>query len=271
VALAVTGCSRLELGYGFATWWLRGRVDSVTELDAEQSRLADAVVRDYLAWHRREMLPRYVTFLRGFAAAYEQRAAERDSFERLRVEVERLYRQTVAAAVPGMATIFATQTGGASDTLVARLAKDQQELTEDSARPLADRVDDGVEGVADIAEDLFGDLTDEQEALVRARLSRVLAAPQLWLDRRVERARALVAAVRRGDEERIAVALRAWWLGEGESPSPEYRRYADTFGVEMWELCFELLAHTSPSQRQELVGNLRGWADELAALATVPK
>src|SRR5690606_28205215 len=80
-ATLLSGCSSLKLMYSFADDLVERQVNRYVDLDRDQARLVDRSLDRYFEWHRRNMLPRYASFLREVAAEHRE-PASRETLER---------------------------------------------------------------------------------------------------------------------------------------------------------------------------------------------
>ena len=99
--------------------------------------------------------------------------------------------------------------------------------------------------------------------------------PQAWADERQRRQRDTLATLRRllaerADADRIVAALRALAERAERSPDPGYRAYQQRLLDYNCALAARLHNAMSPAQRQAARERLKGWEDDLRALAAAP-
>jgi hypothetical protein len=276
VAALAVGCSALRLGYGqaptLAYYWIDGYVD-VT--DEQAPRVREAIER-WFEWHRRTQLADYAALLakaqRELAqpVTAPQMCAWRDEVLR---RSDALLDQAAAQAAPLVPTLSTEQLRN----IERRLARNGQKLRDELAP--ADR-DERAKAVfkrnLERYENLYGRLDDAQ----RERLRQLLAAspfdPDRWFAERDRRNRELLATLvqlsgsagtRPSEPKATQAALRL--IGERllRSPRADYRAYQERLQLDNCEQAAVMHNLTTPAQRQAAREKLKGWEDDLRALA----
>jgi hypothetical protein len=123
------------------------------------------------------------------------------------------------------------------------------------------------------AEMVYGDLTDAQRALLAQGIAESPFDPERWLTERQLRQREIVETLRslqtqRADTPRTEAALRLFAAHAARSPRPAYRDYQKRLFDHNCRLIARLHNSTTPEQRRRGVERLKGWEDDLRALAT---
>ena len=192
VALLLSACSALQLGYNQAPsllyWW----VDAYADLDDAQSvRLRQDIDR-YVAWHRQQELSGYAARLRQWQAlttgpvTADQVCAQ---FDALRNAAERLLRQ---GAEP-MARLALTLSPAQQQHLQSHLAKTNRDFEKEFLRgDTSERLERRLTRTVDRYEDFYGALNDAQVARLRQGLQNSPFDPvQAMADRRKRQAELL--------------------------------------------------------------------------------
>ena len=135
-----------------------------------------------------------------------------------------------------------------------------------------DRLDAAVERVVERAESLYGPLEAPQEALIRRQVAASPFDPDLWLAERMQRQRDTLATLRslqteRAGPDQVQAALRALVVRSQRSPREAYRTYDERLRAYNCALGAEVHNSMSPRQRQGAARKLKGWEDDLRALA----
>ncbi|MBX3605132.1 MAG: hypothetical protein KF788_07665 [Piscinibacter sp.] len=271
--LALGGCSAVRFGYSQAPdlvyWWLDGYVD----FDEAQTLRTREGIRHWFEWHRRTQLPDYARLL---AQARAEAPADGTPEQACRWWQQLRERADVALAeaLPVAAEVVPLLTPAQLQHIERRQAKSNDEFRAEylAARPER-RLEDSVERAIDRAEFLYGTLDERQ----RERVAKLVAASpfdaELWFAERRQRQQDALALLRRvvaekPDREATLAMLRAYADRLTRSPREEYRRYAQRLTTFNCSFAAALHNDTTPVQRKALAERLRGWENDLRALAS---
>ena len=270
--LLLSGCSALRLTYGqgplLAYWWM----DRYIDFTAEQAPLARSALADWFAWHRRTQLPEYADWLRELqpvAAANVTPETVCRVAEAAQRRIEAAYEQ----AVPAMASIVRTLTPAQIDHLERRYARNNKEAERDFLQPdLQDRAEASLKRTVERAEQVYGTLDESQRQLVSAGLATSPFDPQRWLAERRARQQDILRTLRQllatqADTATVQAALRGFAANAARSPRAEYRAYRAQLEPANCALAAQLHNALRPAQRQHAVAKLKGWEEDLRALA----
>jgi hypothetical protein len=272
LGLALGGCSAVRFGYNqapdLAYWWLDGYAD----FDEAQTLRAREGIRRWFEWHRRTQLPDYALLLaRAQADALVDGTPEQACrwWQQIRERAD----QALAEALPAAAEVIPLLTPVQLQHIERRQAKSNDEFRAEYLKAdAAGRLEASVERAIDRAEFLYGRLDDAQ----RERVARLVAASpfdaELWLAERRQRQQEALALLRRISNERpghdAALAmLRAYADRLNRSPREEYRRYAQRLTTFNCSFAAALHNDTTAAQRRALAERLKGWENDLRALA----
>lgn len=278
----LAGCSALQLGYGqgpgLGQWWLSRYAD----FTPEQSRQIRAALQDWFAWHRRTQLPRYADDL----ARLQQIAAQDLTADQVCQQWAPWQRHAVAAAaqaLPAVAAIGRTLDEAQLAQIARRQARVLAEAREAQLLPTAElRLDAAYERTLQRAEQFYGRLDEPQRRVLRDAVAQLPYDAERSLAGRATRQRAFLALLRtEGGPAASTDAGRA----AGETAGPvdaglkrlvtdalaptegEEAAYRRRLAEANCMLVARLHNSTSPAQRRELLGRLRGWEQDLRALA----
>lgn len=267
VALLLSGCSAVRLGYdngpSLTLWWL----DRWLDLNRNQEARARPLVEDWFAWHRSTQLPDYAQWL----ATWQQRAGGPVTAEEVcrwtDVARER-FATALDRAVPPAAELLPLLEPAQWAHLERRLAERAKQMREEFAQtdPKA-RAAAALDRALDRSEQFYGALTDAQRKLLADGLAQQAVAPEEWLAGREARQAELLQSLKRAQQEpdtaRRAAALRSAlqrWTRPGDERSQRWQ-------AQGCELTARLHNSTTPAQRQHLRERLGAWEEDLRALA----
>ncbi|HJV62021.1 MAG TPA: DUF6279 family lipoprotein [Albitalea sp.] len=272
-ALALlAGCSALRLGYNqgpdLAYWWL----DRYVDFDEQQEPRAREAIAAWFAWHRRTQLPDYAALLEKAQGEILDPATPAQMcrwMDELTLRLDRAFEQ----ALPPLAETVRTMSPQQLAHLEEKYAKNNKEYRHDFLQPDAqERRRAQVKRVSDRAELLYGRLNDAQ----RERIAQLTADspfdPEGWYVERQRRQQDTLQTLRRllaehsGPAETQA-ALRRLYEQMLRSPRPEYRDYQQR--LLQFNCAFAADVHdlATPLQRLHARKRLRGWEDDVRALA----
>lgn len=270
--LLLAGCSVMRFAYNrapdLAYWWLDGYAD----FDDQQKPAVRAAIADWFAWNRRTQLADYAGLLaRAESEVPAETTPERacawwgDLNRRADVALER----TVAPAAALMLTLTPEQI----DHIEKRYVRFNDDFRDDylQADP-AERRRESEKRTVERVEMVYGKLDREQRALVAGLLAQSPFDPELWFAERQRRQQESLQMMRRLVANHAApaeaeAALRDYYAHLKDSPREAYRSYTERLTRFNCDFAAQLHNRTTPAQRQAAVRKLKGWEDDLRALA----
>ncbi len=272
LALALAGCSAIQLGYAnapqLAYWWLDSYFDFN---DAQAPRVREALERVH-QWHRAEELPRVVALLRQAEplAAADFTAAQACTFYvagRARVDAlaDRLE--------PALAQFAQALSPEQLQHLARRYERSNEDFRKDWVTPApAERRERRFKQFVERLERVYGRLEEGQRTVLRQQLdaapfdgARVLAERQRRQADTLQVLRQLQAPGTAPAEARRQVrALLARTLA---SPDPAYQRLQAQMAQDTCALVSAVHAATTPGQREAAARRLRAWQRDFTELS----
>lgn len=270
--LLLAGCSAVRLAYNQAPhlvyWWFDGYVD----FDAEQGERARDALADWFAWHRATQLSDYAGLL---ATAQQQILHDVTPgqvcqwADELRKRIEVGYEQ----GVPALAEIVRTLKPRQVQHVEQRYRKADEEFRDEYMQTTrAEQLEESNKRAVSRAEMIYGDLNDAQRALVSKGIADSPFDPERWLIERQLRQREIVDTLRAlqsesADVARTEAALRVFAAHAARSPRAAYREYQKRLFDYNCRLIARLHNGTTPEQRRRGADRLKGWEEDLRALA----
>ncbi len=271
LAVALTGCSALRLGYNNAPqlgwWWLDGYVD----FSSAQAPAARQAIDDLHAWHRRTQLPQLAALLASMQPVIvEPTTADAACgwFSRVRTALDPAFDRALVQTADLLPTL-----GEANfKHMEQRYAKALKELRSDFMQPNpAERRAETARRTLERAEQIYGSLDEAQKRVIEAGLDKSPFNPEAWLAERQRRQSDTLATLRRlvaerADREQRIAGLRMLFERTQLSPDPAYRAYQKQLTVFNCELAARIHNATTPAQRLKAQERLKGWEEDLRAL-----
>lgn len=270
IALAASGCSRLQLLYSFADDRIESEAAFFLVLTPARQSLLETETANLVRWHRSDMLPRYAARLRAAAARIDRGDI---SEKAVGEEIARI-RDLLAATVEGMAPFAANVLAGYNGPdeiahLRARFAERRAERRAELQAPPEERIDRRVRKAADRFESVLGDLSPAQRLVIRRYFMETAGGTTAW--QRLREARRAAFAdylATRPEKGEIARFVPRILLHPEHIVGREYRILADGWWSRFSEWMAEVAASLSPEQRRHLSATLRAYADDMLALST---
>jgi hypothetical protein len=255
-------------GQTFAYWWLDGYFD----FNAEQGNRAREALSDWFRWHRATQLPDYAAQL---AQAQQQILHDLTPGDvcRLADEIRRRVEAAYMQGVPALASIVRTLTPEQLRQVEKRYQEADVEFRSDFLQATrTEQLAAANKRTLSRAEMVYGRLDEAQRKLIADGIAASPFDARRWLVERQARQREIVDTLRslqsaRADTARIEAALRVFAAHAVLSPRPAYREYQQRLYDYNCALVAQLHNGTTPEQRRHGLERLKGWEDDLRALA----
>lgn len=272
-AFALSACSSVKLIYGFADTLVEQEAKFYLDLDGPDAALLERKVDDILLWHQSSMLPQYAGFLRTQAVIVESGAITREQVGATFAETRALLERTVRGITPHAATVLAGHTSAKKlDHLRKRIYERNAERKERTSQPRAQRLERRVERLEKNFSRFIGDLTSEQQKLIKRHATQTLKDSEIWVDHLQRRQRAFLSFLEdQPDAARIEPFIEKIMLRSYEVVQPEYRAFSEARGERFKGLLFDVLSRLTPDQRTEAANTLRSWANDFTDLSASAK
>jgi hypothetical protein len=275
LALSVlfSGCSlALKIGYNqgpaLAFRWLDGYV----EFDDAQSLRVRGALDDWFAWHRRTQLPDYADLL-ARAQTELQSAATAERMCAWSNELRARFGTALERAVPALAETLPTLSPQQIANIEKKYASRNEEYRDDFVqRDPAKRKAAAVKREIERAEDFYGRLDSAQREFVARALAESPWDGDIAYAERLRRQQDVLTIVRRLSKSRAGAGeaeaeVRAYLQRLERSPHEPYRHYVARLVDFNCGYAAALHSLTTAEQRKNAAKKLRGYEDELRALA----
>jgi len=269
LALLLTGCSLITLGYGRLPMVAQWRLDAMFELSAEQSRQVRPQLDRWLVWHRQSHMPQYAAMLQRWQTLAVQDLTPQQvcaEFEPIRQWADEAVQQLLPALVP-----IATSLTPAQIEHWGRhqARKDEEFLAEFGAGANGNKVNDKrLQRAIERAEMFYGTLTPAQRDWFAQRLARSAFDAQRVVQERQRRqadAQQAVQSIQAGANPMLT--LQQVWQRNQQSPNPTYAAYSQRMVQDGCTQLAELHNQTTPEQRRMAVQKLQGFERDILSLS----
>jgi hypothetical protein len=274
VALAVglAGCSALRLGYSqgptLAYWW----ADRHLDFDDRQAQRVREGLRDWFAWNRQQQLSGVADML---ARAQRELPGPTSAAQLCRWNDElvvSLY-QAYEQALPAMAEVALSLQPAQLKHLEGRYQRSNADFKDDFLQPQPkQRLEASVKRAIERAETLYGRLDDAQRSLIARGVAASPFDGDLWMAERLARQQDVLGSLRRWTSEasstdQVRAGLRTLAQQTQSSHREPYRAYQQRLLAYNCQFAADIHNATTPAQRQQAVKKLKGWEQDLRALA----
>jgi hypothetical protein len=272
LALLLSGCSALQIGYNSAPrlsyWWL----DSYLDFTATQSPKIQSDLAALHDWHRQNELPTYALLL----AKWQRLAPSAVSPEQvcgLWSEVRDSLQRLSEQAQPSAAAIAPTLKNEQLEHLAKKFEKRNKKWREEWIDgSLSERQARRLELSVERAEMLYGSLDEAQLAVIRRTIAASSFDPLLSyreFQRRQQDALLTLKALQTGSQSELQAKIEIQGLFDRllNSPDAAYQRYLVTQQAQNCKAISELHNSTSRAQRHKAMDKLKDYESLALKLA----
>ena len=270
--LGLSGCSSIRLTYAngatLAWWWIDGYVD----FSGESVPRAKAAIDRWFDWHRSTQLPEYAALL-AQAQPMVLEPITPQAMCRWNDQVRERLDPAIDRALVAAADLVPALGEAQWRHIERTFEKKNDEMRRDYLQPdRDDRLKASVKRAMERVEMLYGSVGEAQRKVVADGVAASPFDPEAWLAERQRRQKDVLQTLRRLAAERagkdaIVAALRALVDRQERSPDPGYRSYQAR--LTDYNCAFAARIHnaTTPAQKQAARERLKGWEEDLCALA----
>jgi hypothetical protein len=267
-AASFAGCSGARIAYNNADTVVRWMANDYFALEGPQAEDFKARLVRFHAWHRSEEMPRYSALM---TDAGEKLAGGLTKQELLWAwdSVKARYRRLAEHAAPELAAVLATLTPAQLERLKQKFVESDAEYTKKHLKGgEAEQCERRDKRNLELMREWFGDLSDEQEAQLKASSAKLPLLYALRLLNRQRRQSEFVALLKTyRSAADLEPRLRHWLIDWEEGASPEYRRLSELHRGQYMQMLLELDRGLAPSQRAHALARLAEYAETFTALA----
>lgn len=271
LALALSGCSALKLGYSnlpeLGLLWL----DRYFGFDDDQTPAVRQALGRVHQWHRETELPQAIALLQRMEAMAPADVTPEQACTVAHAVRERFSVVAMQAEPEGTRVARSLQPHQL-ERLAQRHARNEREFRREWLDvPGTERSERRIKQIEGHAERLYGRLEPAQRAVLRERVPTLTYdAERILQERRRRQAdtRATLEKVRAASSEEEARGLMRAMLGRMQrSPDAQWLAYQDSFWKQHCALFAAVHLAASAPQREAAAQRLRGWRNDLSELA----
>ncbi|QYK06705.1 DUF6279 family lipoprotein [Shewanella zhangzhouensis] len=267
----LAGCST-KMSYYFLDWAIEWELDDYVDLNRDQQKQFDAVLDEFIDWHRREELPRYVAQLESIKqqmlSGTLTPAAWAEEVNYAQSHWFRLFEHVFEGILPIVQSLSDEQVSG----IIEQLRKEEAKLVAEYAgKTQEELIADSDERLTERAEKWIGKLSDKQKAMIHASNTSRLSTLDMWLEYRHEWLRQFETALnQRADtpllRSRLQLLMTAPQTLKSEKHQQAVRENSENFG----RLVMSIYRDLSDKQSKKLWHEYDALTKDLAELANEP-
>ncbi|MBT4287172.1 MAG: hypothetical protein HOD92_07515, partial [Deltaproteobacteria bacterium] len=164
--LFTAACSQIRIAYFFVDWYIVDRIDDYLDISDDQEKFLDDKVDLLHAWHRKEELPKIVTFLKSLKIKLAKGLSEED-IPWFQSEYKAIQSRAIDKISDDFVVFLGTVTPQQIDHLAQAVKKKNEEHYERNFK-ISEKLwrEKRIQRTLENLEDFFGTLTKEQNKLI---------------------------------------------------------------------------------------------------------
>lgn len=269
--LVLQGCSAIKLGYTqlptLSYWWLDSAV-SFTDAQSDRSKEALATLHH---WHRSQELTTYTELLqrsRELSLGDLQARQVCSIWNEAQTRTDRTMRVAMAQAATVVQMLGPRQLSHLARHLERKNEDWDKEWLQGSAQ---DRLERRLDKTLERYRSFYGDLSPQQEALVKTQIGQSVWSPEWGRQERLRREQDLLSTLRKLTQNpatptQIEADLYGVWQRWFIPPDDAGRALAQKMTQQACDNLAQLHNTTSPDQRQRVARRLRGYEQDIRDL-----
>lgn len=252
--LLITGCSQIGLTYRHLDLIIPWSLNDYLDLDATQKDWLNERLKEHLSWHCSTQIPDYLTWLDRLQGMVETNKVNEAQLKARTAEARQAIATISQEITPSAVELLRQLDDQQVAEMEAAFAKDMRKHEADFVdQPLDRQVSDRAQRMEKRLSPWIGKLSPAQKDRVMQWSTSLGEQNRLWIDNRAHWQSLLVDAVKQrqqpGFDQKIAKLLQdrqTFW-------TPEYRQAYDHTEQAAISLITDLVAQSSPEQRQKLL------------------
>jgi hypothetical protein len=259
ISLALGACSRMGLAYRNLDVIIPWTLSDYLDMNGEQKSWLDERLKEHLSWHCTTQLPGYLDWLDRLQTMIESNQVTDAALQARAREAEQAIAETAREIVPSAIELLQ----GLDDKQVAEMneafAKDRRKRQEEYLKPsLEQQVSQRGARMEKRLNDWLGPLSTAQQQRVTAWSSALGDQNTQWLANRVHWQKQFSAAVAQRQSAEFPQRIETLLVNRESLWTPAYRQAFARTEAQARSLFVDLMAQSTPSQRERLLKKIEG-------------
>lgn len=247
--LMLAGCST-KWSYYFLDWAIEWEMAEYVDLNSQQEQQFEAMLTEFLIWHRQHELPLYVEHLRRFSTEINQQTLSAEMWSQHVVDGRAHWYRLFQYGLPKLLPMAMSYSDQQVSQIMAKLNQDQQALI-DEYEPKTEQelIDEANDNIQQQLEDWTGSVSDQQITII-ADYNRVkVSTLAMWLNYRKEWVRQMQFALEERDNKALLEQRLTVLMTEPEQLRPaEYQQQLVSNSLLFGEMLIQLRRSFSAKQ-----------------------
>ncbi|MVW88753.1 hypothetical protein EI969_22905 [Pseudomonas sp. PB101] len=259
ISLALGACSRMGLAYRNLDVIIPWTLSDYLDMSGEQKSWLDERLKEHLSWHCTTQLPGYLDWLDRLQTMIESNQVTDAALQARAREAEQAIAETAREIVPSAIELLQ----GLDDKQVAEMneafAKDRRKRQEEYLKPsLEQQVSQRGARMEKRLNDWLGPLSTAQQQRVTAWSNALGDQNTQWLANRVHWQKQFSAAVAQRQSAEFPQRIETLLVNRESLWTPAYRQAFARTEAQARSLFVDLMAQSTPSQRERLLKKIEG-------------
>lgn len=268
LALSPTGCSMMAIGYNNADWYLHYKINNYTSFNATQKETIQREVGVFMDWHRRDMLPEYIKFLKKIDQTFQNGGITKEQISVFSNELRGLYRMTLTPTIHPTAHILANLNKPQIQEFEKTLKEENEKLKEDALDGSRDeQLNRRAEKTIDFIEDFTGNLSRGQEEKITLMSRQLPFAAPAFMQNRESNQKNLIKLINNNEgAEKIASFIGLWISTPENTRTPDEQRLIKELQDAANGMIANVYTILTPRQKQRLRNKVQEYMADLGTL-----
>lgn len=267
VSLVLSGCNRVGLAYRNLDMIIPWTLNDYLVMNSEQKNWFDERLKEHLRWHCSTQLPGYLEWLDRLQSMVESNQVTEAGLQSLAVEARQAIAQTAREITPSAIELLR----GLDDEQVKEMneafAKDRQKRLNAYLKPtLEQQIKQRSERMIKRLTTWLGPLNASQQQRVVAWSTSLGPQNRQWIDNRAHWQKQFSAAVEQRQSSEFPQRIEQLLVNRESLWTPAYRQAFSQTELAARRLFVDVMAQSTPAQRQYLVQKIEGVRSDLNAL-----
>lgn len=253
----LAGCSQIGLTYRHLDFIIPWSLNDYLDMNASQKDWLDERLKEHLSWHCTTQIPGYLDWLDRLQGMVENNQVNQEQLKARTAEARQaiatLSKEITPSAVELLRQLDDQQVAEMEAAFAKDLRKHEDEYVD---QPLDKQISERAQRMEKRLTPWMGKLNADQQARVMQWSTSLGEQNRLWIDNRAHWQSLLLAAVKQRNaadfDQKIASLLQdrqTFW-------TPEYRATYDHTEQAAISLIADLMAQSTPDQRQKLLAKI---------------
>jgi hypothetical protein len=273
--LLMSGCTRLGLAYRHLDVIIPWSVNDYLGMSSTQKRWLDDRLKEQLTWHCTTQVPSYLTWLDRLQHMVETNQVTEPELKARAAEGKLAIEQISKQVTPTAAELLSQLDDKQVQTMQEAFAKDLREHQEEYVDPPLDKqISDRTQRLEKRLDPWIGALNPAQHKRVADWSVALGEQNRLWIENRAHWQGLFIAAVQQRKAPDFPQRISPLLQDRGSFWTPQYRQAYEQTEQAAIRLFVDLMADSTPEQRQRLIkkiGDVREDFADLSCLKTAPK